>query len=246
MSVTVPRTGQTAKARVHNQTPILWQNCLVIESTMTATAWTALLLTFAAAVIMPGPDSFLVLRLGIRERRAALLASCGIMAGNAVWTTASILGLAALMQALPAALPILQLCGSIALSWMGYQSIRGGIRGLRSRSDETGVTARVTEHPFRLGVITNLSNPKALLFFTALFSQLLPGDATTFDRIMILVWLTVVGLVWFVAFSIFTSAKSFQRWFGRATPFIDIAAGCVFLLVAIGVLAELGFSLLTR
>lgn len=217
----------------------------MIESTLSATTWTALLLTFTVAVIVPGPDTFLLLRLGVRDRRAAVLGGFGVMIGNTLWTSASVLGLAALMRALPAALPTLQAIGSLALVWMGAQSIRGGVATLRLRTPENSPRpepARITEHPLRLGIITNLSNPKALLFFTALFAQLLPPGATALDRALVLVGFTAIGVIWFTAFAICMSARRFQRWFGRATPFIDIAAGVVFLAVAAGVLLELALT----
>lgn len=215
---------------------------------MPAAVWAALLATWAVAVVVPGPDTFLLLRLGVRERRAAVLAAVGIMVGNLIWTGASVLGLAALMRTLPGALPVMQLLGSSVLIWIGVQSIRGGLKGLklRARGGETGgeeVAEKVTSHPLRLGFITNISNPKALLFYTALFSQLMPMSATAFDRTMIVVVLTVLGLCFFVAFALLASSRAFQRWLGRATPFIDIAAGVVFLLVAGVVLGELVVAL---
>lgn len=216
---------------------------------MPAATWAALLATWAVAVVVPGPDTFLLLRLGVRERRAAVLAAVGIMIGNLIWTGASVLGLAALMRTLPGALPLMQLLGSSVLVWIGVQSIRGGLRGLRARRTaseaEAGeVAAAVTRHPLRLGFITNISNPKALLFYTALFSQLMPLEATAFDRTMIVVVLTVLGLGFFIAFALLASSRAFQRWLGRATPFIDIAAGVVFLLVAGFVLGELIVALI--
>lgn len=238
---------------------------------MNAAAWTTLLVTFAIAITVPGPDTFLLLRLGVRQRRAALLAACGIMTGNAVWTISSVLGLAALMRALPGALPALQVLGSAVLIWMGAQSIRSGVRALaesraRVAKDRTPLTATtavkagraaaevkvpapvlappstVVDHPMRLGMITNLSNPKALLFFAALFSQILPPDAGWLDRAEIVLVLTAVGLAWFLSFAVLTSSRAFQRWFGRATPHIDLAAGGVFILVAVVILIELGVA----
>lgn len=212
---------------------------------MTAAAWATLLTTFAIAIVVPGPDTFLILRLGVRERRAAVLAACGIMVGNFLWTTVSVLGLAALMRALPGAIPVLQGLGSAVLIWIGIQSIRGGIQAFRAKTDaeQSALAERVTAHPFRLGFITNISNPKALLFFTALFSQLLPADATALDRTLIVIALSLMGVIWFVLFALLTSSRGFQRWFKRATPFFDVAAGIVFLLVAGVVLFELAITL---
>lgn len=223
---------------------------------MTAASWAALIATFTVAIIVPGPDTFLLLRLGVRNRRAAVLGGFGVMIGNAIWTSVSVLGLAALMRTLPGALPILQSIGSLALIWMGTQSIRGGIAALRLRrtvgSDELGEstpcetaseTSGIAAHPLRAGILTNLSNPKALLFFTALFAQLLPADASGLDRLLVFLAFTAIGVAWFTAFALCMSTQSFQRWFGRATPAIDIIAGIVFLAVALGVLVELALAL---
>lgn len=161
------------------------------------------------------------------------------MVGNTIWTVASVAGLAALLQALPGLLPTLQVLGSAVLIWIGVQSIRGGVQAFRDRGlTDPELAIGVTKRPVRLGLVTNLSNPKALLFFTALFSQILPADALLIERAMIVVVLTAVGVVWFVSFALLTSSRGFQRWFGRATPYIDIVAGAVFILVAAAILVE--------
>lgn len=225
---------------------------------MTWATWATLLGTFTVAIVVPGPDTFLLLRLGLRARRAAVLAACGIMIGNTIWTTASVLGLAALMRALPGALPALQVLGAAVLIWMGTQSIRAGIEGLRNARRTSGQrdgatpdgeallrgTSTPTAHPLRLGLVTNLSNPKALLFFAALFSQILPPDASWVDRTAIVAALTVLGVAWFVSFALLTSSRPFQRWFGSITPLIDIVAGAVFVLVAAVILVELALAAL--
>lgn len=206
---------------------------------MTGAAWATLIVTFGIAIISPGPDVFMLLRLGVRDRRAAVLAALGIMVGNTIWTVASVAGLAALLQALPGLLPTLQVLGSAVLIWIGVQSIRGGVQAFRDRGlTDPELAIGVTKRPVRLGLVTNLSNPKALLFFTALFSQILPADALLIERAMIVVVLTAVGVVWFVSFALLTSSRGFQRWFGRATPYIDIVAGAVFILVAAAILVE--------
>lgn len=230
---------------------------------MTAAAWVTLLVTFTLAVILPGPDTFMLLRVGVRDRRAAVLAALGILIGNTVWTVGSLVGLATVLQAVPEALRALQFFGALVLTWMGVQSLRGGVRLWAQRRavaahDSTGagegavapilgrIAGPVTGHPLRLGLITNLSNPKALLFFSALFSQILPADSGWVDRVTILLVLTLIALAWFLCFALLTSSAPFQRWFGRATPVIDIVAGAVFITVAAFILVELALTLLPR
>lgn len=208
---------------------------------MTAAAWTALVLAWLAAITMPGPDTFLLLRLGVRARRAAVLAALGIMLGNLAWIAISVLGVTALLSVIPWLLPALQIAGSAVLVWLGVQSMRAGLRSLRpgSAAEPTGAPGR----PFLLGLTTNLANPKALIFFTALFSQVLPAGATWAERGAIVAVMLVTGIAWFVGFALATSSAAFQRWFRRASAWIDITAGVVFVLVAVVILWEVALQL---
>lgn len=210
---------------------------------LTAADWLTLGVAWIAAIVMPGPDLFLLLRLGLRDRGAALRAAFGIMLGNLAWITVSVLGLSALLRAIPGALPALQLAGSAVLLWIGVQSIRAGVRALRAPGTPEA-SASPSPRPFRLGLVTNLANPKALLFFTALFSQMLPPEATWWDRGAIVATLVLIGLAWFCGFALAASARRFQRWFRRASPWIDVLAGAVFVLVALAIVAEAVSALL--
>lgn len=209
---------------------------------MTLASWAGLLLAWIAAVAMPGPDVFLLLRLGVRERSAAVLAALGIMTGNLVWIALTVLGLAALFSVLPPLLPIMQLVGAAVLGCLGVRSALGGFAQLRSGAAHVG-EGRVAR-PWLLGLTTNLANPKALIFFTALLTQFLPAGAGWADRAAIIAVMTLSGIAWFVGVAIACSAERFRRWFGRAAPWFDIVAGAVFVVVAALVLVELAVTLL--
>lgn len=209
---------------------------------MSAAAWTGLVAAWVAAIASPGPDLFLLLRLAVRERRAAVLAAIGIMAGNTIWISVSVFGLSALLAALPWLTPILQILGAAVLIWMGAQALRGGVKALRSRHPETERGRDAAPHAFLLGFTTNIANPKALIFFTALLSQFFPPSVPLGSRSIAIVLLIVIGLVWFVGVAIACSAGVVRRWFTRVVPWFDVVAGCVFILVAFAVLAELALA----
>ncbi|MGO1537968.1 MAG: LysE family translocator [Leucobacter sp.] len=206
-------------------------------SALGLTDWATLLIVWIAAVASPGPDVFLLLRLAVRSRKSAVYAALGIMTGNALWILFSVLGIAVLLVALPWLLPVLQIAGALVLGYLGVQSIRGGVSGLR----RPHVDAEVTEprRTYILGFVTNIANPKVLIFFTALLSQFLPPQATAIDRLLVIVVMVVSGLVWFVGVAVACSARRFRHWFRHAAPWLDIVAGAVFLLVAAVVLIEL-------
>ncbi|GAB3050397.1 LysE family translocator [Sediminivirga luteola] len=210
---------------------------------MTPHGWLLLALTWAVAIATPGPDIFLLLRLGARERRAAVLAALGIMSGNALWIAASVLGLTALLLTLPWALPVLQALGSCVLLWLGVQSIRAGVTGLRTGTRDS-TPAPATRRPWALGLMTNLSNPKAIIFFTALITQFLPAEASGWDKAGIAALMIVTGLLWFTGVALAASAQAFRRRFRQAAPWLDLIAGVVFIGVAAVILAELAVAAL--
>ncbi|EYT52850.1 threonine transporter [Leucobacter sp. UCD-THU] len=203
---------------------------------MTAAGWGGLLLAWFAALALPGPDIFLLLRLGVRQRRAAVLAALGIMSGNLLWIVVSVLGLAALFQALPGLLPIMQSAGALVLGFLGAQSMRSGIAQLRVAEADRGEGS--VSRPWLLGFTTNLANPKALIFFTALLAQFLPAGAGWDTRIAIIAAMVAVGVAWFLSIAIASSAAAFRGWFGRAAPWFDIVAGALFVVIAAAILAE--------
>lgn len=88
---------------------------------------------FAAAVAVPGPDVVQIIRSSVKSRVAGVACAAGIMAGYAIWTAASLLGLSALMQAAPQLLAILQLAGGAYLLYMAVGAVRGGYPSLAVR-----------------------------------------------------------------------------------------------------------------
>ncbi|MGP5617429.1 LysE family translocator [Corynebacterium casei] len=158
---------------------------------MTFASLLTLIGVWFAVCIAPGPDVVQVMRVASRSVRAGLWCAAGITAGIAVWLTASLAGMSALIAARTSLLGILQLFGGAFLIWMGIQSVRSGFSARRAPSRVVGTenSAPTAEPPeaaaaaptklpvltagrsFRLGLYTNLSNPKALVFFGAVFAQ---------------------------------------------------------------------------
>ena len=207
------------------------------ESSLGAGAWIALTLAWAAALSAPGPDVFLLMRVAVRERRAAVFAALGIMTGNTLWIMASVLGLTSLFASVPQLTPILQAVGSCILGWIGVQSIRAGLRAMCVTRTEQAIHA--PRRPYLLGFVTNISNPKALIFFTALLTQFLPPALPGQDRLLVIIMMVGIGLVWFVGVALACSVARFREWFGRFAPWLDVIAGAVFLVVGLAVIAEL-------
>ncbi|MFH6782548.1 MULTISPECIES: LysE family translocator [Methylobacterium] len=130
--------------------------------------------TFYVAVLAlqmsPGPDMLLILGRGVGQgRRVALLAATGAtILAAAVQLPLLALGVASLMQASPVAFAILRWTGAAYLVWLGIRILtRAGQRDVSARA--AGPVSDWTA--LREGMVSNLTNPKPLMFMLAFLPQ---------------------------------------------------------------------------
>ena len=191
-----------------------------------------------AVCIAPGPDVVQVMRVASRSVRAGLWCTAGITVGIAVWLTASLAGMSALIAAHPGLLGLLQLFGGLFLAWMGTQSVRSGVRARRAPShivateDSPAAPVADTEmlaHAFRLGLYTNLSNPKALVFFGAVFAQFIRPEMSIAWTFAVGIWLLALSTAWFVVVTFIV--RGFSNWLAKYSQLIDVLAGVIFIIL---------------
>lgn len=134
---------------------------------MTDIHWLPFLGVVLLAYAIPGPDFAVVARAAASGRAAGWRAGLGAQTGLCVHMLAAVVGLSVLISRSPTALSVIQILGGLYLVWLG-------ISALRQSSAEGRVTSEVQW--FRMGLVTNLLNPKAVLFFVALLPQFVDAD----------------------------------------------------------------------
>lgn len=156
--------------------------------------------------------------------------------------------MSALIATKPSLLGLLQVFGGLFLAWMGVQSVRSGFAARRAPAHVVGTedfepTNAETKLPeltdarsFRLGLFTNLSNPKALVFFGAVFAQFIRPEMSVAWTFAVGIILLVLSTAWFVLVSLIV--RSFSTWLVKYSPWIDIAAGVIFVLLGIVMVYE--------
>jgi threonine/homoserine/homoserine lactone efflux protein len=153
----------------------------------------------AIVIVTPGPDTALTIRNTVMGgRHAGVFTAVGVSAGQATWTLATAVGLAALLAASEPAFLAVKLIGSAYLVWLGAQAIIGAIRGRKRRAEAVERRPLAPRTALRQGLLSNLGNPKMAAFFPSL----LPQFAHSFSMLLALgstfcvltfVWLTVVA-----------------------------------------------------
>ncbi|GCL61442.1 LysE family translocator [Pseudaquabacterium pictum] len=191
------------------------------------------LLYLAAAIglsLTPGPNSLLVLTHGaLHGHRRTLFTVAGGAAGFTLLIGLSMLGIGALLQASASALTLLKWLGGAYLVWLGVQLWRAPAITLVA---DAGAPQAAGSALFRQGLLTAVSNPKALLFYGAFLPQFIDParDLLTQFLIMATVFVVVeIGVEWALALM----AHRVRGWLQRLGKRFNRACGGMF--VAMGV-----------
>ena len=130
------------------------QKYLAYLSVMTVLCW------------VPGPANLFSVANGARRGpRGALIGVLGMNLGTLVWLLGAALGLGALVEAFPMVFKALAILGALYVAWLGVQSLWSARR--RGEFGEGHGHVKLGRSPLLDGFIVQVSNPKALVFFTA-------------------------------------------------------------------------------
>lgn len=197
------------------------------------------LLTIAAvhllALASPGPDFLFVSQTAASRSRAQAMAGvCGIALGVAVWAALALLGLHLLMVRLGWLQRAIAVAGAIYLIWLGAQLLRSAWR--RSGSAVPARQAPDAWRSLRAGLLTNLSNPKALVYFGSVFSVLVAPDAAAAARWTLFAVVVLETLAWFAFVALCFGLPAVRRTYLRMARTIDAVAGVVFVVFGLRLL----------
>lgn len=189
------------------------------------------------AYVIPGPDFFVILRSTASGRRAGLWTALGAQTGLAVHMILAVLGLTALVAQSAAAFSIVKVAGAAYLLWLGlriiWSSRRGGGRphlAQKPRRDAP-VTGRLDGYV--RGLLTNVLNPKAVVFFLSVLPQFIDTTGPAAPQIVLLgVIDIVVGVLWWFALVLLMrrlagllERPTVRMWWDRITGSLLAGAG---------------------
>lgn len=158
----------------------------------TIMSWDRLALFVTAELVFsltPGPTVMLISAYGFRGGfRSALAAICGTQTGNSIWYVASVAGLGALVAAFPLAFTAIRVLGAGYLIWLGASELWASFHP----APETR-GPKLTRGPYVQAMLTQLGNPKALLFFGALLPQFIDTARPLMPQYVLMFVITFVG-----------------------------------------------------
>ncbi|WP_022667305.1 LysE family translocator [Desulfospira joergensenii] len=188
-------------------------------------------------VISPGPAVLLAVTNGIRYGfKTSLYSSLGNITGLLIVSGSAVLGLGAVLKTSALLFALLKTLGAFYLIYLG-------IRQWFSNADWPNLED--PDHPpvqerrktFLQGLFVALSNPKAILFFTALFPQFL--DLSRPVPLQFAILTSTFMVLSFLALAVYAkSAHSLKAWLtdGRRIPWFNRISGTVFISFGLGIL----------
>ncbi|HWD29723.1 MAG TPA: LysE family translocator [Rhizomicrobium sp.] len=158
---------------------------------MTWQIWSAFVLIETALCLTPGPAVLLVLSQALTRGAArAVWSILGILAANTVYFVLSATGIGAILMASYDLFFAIKWIGAAYLVWLGVGAFLGHSKALAIRAGSA--TPVSGARLFLNGFVLQMSNPKALVFFSALLPQFINPHAALWPQVAILAVTSIV------------------------------------------------------
>ncbi len=186
----------------------------------------------ALGVMSPGPDFAVVIRAALAQGRSAgVWTAAGIGSGILFHVAYGLFGLRWLTQQFPWSLDAIALAGAAFLIWIGSAALRAQPLNIQTPEAASAVRGEWWRH-YGVGLATNLLNPKATLFFVALFTTVVSGPVSPTMMIVLAAWLPLSTFGWFASVALMLSHPGLRRGLQKHAHRIDRAMGAI--LIALG------------
>lgn len=198
--------------------------------------WLLFVGIFVMALMSPGPDFVIAVRNSLLySRKIGVMTALGFAAGICVHMTYTLFGIAALISQSVILFSLIKYAGAAYLFYIGVQA-------LRSKGFEGDITIK-NPHKIRppmnngqalwSGFLTNALNPKATIFFMAVFSQFIGADTPFIVQLSYAMTCVIMTGLWFSIVAVILTNPLIKAKFLNFTKWIDRVCGC--LLIALGI-----------
>ena len=174
--------------------------------------------------ISPGPNFLVITQTAIEGgKREAFLIALGVSTASIIWASFAALGLGYVLDDLPVIRTLLQFSGAGYILYLGARMIiNSGALPIKS-------PARIVSNLYQCyinGLLTNLSNPKTLLFFASLFAGLFSVETDLDIRLLSILIVAVISIAWNSLMVTLFANLILREKYKNHKKLIDRAIGC--------------------
>lgn len=184
--------------------------------------FTTIAIAHLFAVASPGPDFAVVTRQCVTSgTKAGIWTSAGVGSGILLHVSYCLLGVAFLLSNSPTLFGIVKVIAACYMVYLAVQSIRASFNTFQISNTAANVINVNPYKAFMLGFLTNGLNPKATLFFLALFTVVINIDTPIFVQILYGVYLAIATFIWFAILSRILGKPGVREFMLSAGPWFE-------------------------
>jgi len=198
----------------------------------------ALALIHLISVASPGPGFAVLFHHTITYSfRSGVFTALGIACGDLTLILITVFGAGYLIDKNPEYLYWIQIGGAAYLTYLGFQALKAFFRFLikGSNAEEQQPTMDFANYKksFMDGFITTLGNPKAIVYFISISSQVMKPDQTYADLALVFFAMIFISFVWFTTVAAVIGNKKVRPTFMKYRYYIDGVTGLVLVLYSV-------------
>ena len=202
--------------------------------------WFLLIGIFSMALASPGPDFVIAVRNAVLySRKIGIITAIGFALGVTVHMAYTFLGLALLISQSVLLFSIIKYAGAAYLFYIGIKALFSqGFEENNTRKKKVARPNMNAKKALWSGFLTNVLNPKATIFFMAVFSQFITPETSFLVQFTYAGTCIVMTGIWFSLVAVVLTNARIKAKFLKFTKWIDRVCGS--LLIALGI--KLAFS----
>jgi threonine/homoserine/homoserine lactone efflux protein len=196
-------------------------------------ALAGVLAALTVGVISPGPSFVMIARTAVASSRSnGLAAALGMGAGGVVFALAALLGLQAVLLAVPSLYLVLKVAGGIYLAYLGFRIWGSAKHALVVEGETSGGGASLPKS-LALGFVTQVSNPKTAIVYASVFAAFLPAAPSIGFDVALVTIVFAIEAGWYSIVALALSSERPRRAYLRYKASVDRVAGGVMMLLGL-------------
>lgn len=203
---------------------------------MELSTWLLFIVVGSIAILSPGPAILLAISNSLQYGfKTVLLSSAGNIAGLLILSSAAVFGLGAVLETSTNLFLILKVVGALYLIYLGIKQWRSKVNYFSEQQHKQKRKSKKTI--FLEGFLIAITNPKAILFFTALFPQFIDLQSDLTPQFLIMTF-TFMSMSFLVLSSYGLLAYKAKKWFStnKRTIWFNRSIGSLFVLLGMALL----------
>lgn len=193
------------------------------------------LFVYFLAMASPGQNFVIVVYTAMNYGlNLGVTSALGVATGSFLYATFSIFGYGVLLSFYPNILLYLQILGSAYIVYIGYGITASNPRNLSENRLKFEINTYFKA--YARGLMTNLSNPKSVVFFTSIFGAYIPKNSDLIIFSLLIAFVLFMSVIWHSALALFFSFNSILKIYHRRINLINLIIGSLLILIGLSVI----------